>query len=94
MYLLIIMLANLFLERGVRSAHVAANVGGAYGVQQSTVSPYGQPVIYIHPDSLSTAYPMSALGLQGLTGGYASALETLYTPYGTAHNTNRHGKCI
>jgi len=61
----------------------AAGLGGAYA----------QPVIYIHPDSLSTAYPH--LNLQGLAGGlaagypglaaagtqYSAALETIYQPY-------------
>lgn len=71
----------------IRGAHIqaAASLSGAYGVQQA-VTPYGQPVIYIHPDSLSTAYPMSALGLQGLAGGYTSAIETLYTPYSAGSN--------
>jgi len=81
--------ASSFGPRGsaIRGAHIqaAASLSGAYGVQQA-VTPYGQPVIYIHPDSLSTAYPMSALGLQGLTGGYSSALETLYTPYSAANS--------
>lgn len=66
---------------------VAAAMGAAY----PNVSPYAQPVIYIHPDSLSTAYPMSALGLQGLTSGYTSAIETLYTPYSSgSRDTARH----
>jgi len=68
---------------------VSATIAGAYGVQAAAVSPYAQPVIYIHPDSLSTAYPMSALGLQGLTTGYTSALETLYTPYTGGRDTTR-----
>jgi len=72
--------------------NVRAAQYGTPMVQQAGVTPYGQPVIYIHPDSLSTAYPMSALGMQGLTGGYASALETLYMPYnGSNQNTNRFG---
>jgi len=66
-------------------APISATIAGAYGVQ----SPYAQPVIYIHPDSLSTAYPMSALGLQGLTTGYTSALETLYTPYAGTRDASR-----
>lgn len=82
---------RIFIGSAIRGAHIqaAASLSGAYGVQQA-VTPYGQPVIYIHPDSLSTAYPMSALGLQGLTGGYSSALETLYTPYSAANS--RQGK--
>jgi len=62
----------------------ATAAGGAY-VQPAGVSPYAQPVIYIHPDSLSTSYPTAALGLQTAaaypqqlaTSGY----ETLYQPY-------------
>lgn len=62
----------------------ATSAGGAY-IQQAGVSPYAQPVIYIHPDSLSTAYPSTALGLQ-TTATYpqqiaTSGYETLYQPY-------------
>ncbi|XP_057309078.1 heterogeneous nuclear ribonucleoprotein A/B-like [Hydractinia symbiolongicarpus] len=58
-------------------------------------TPYAQPVIYIHPDSLSTTYPLSAVGMTGLTAypgitpSYTSALETLYTPYSS--RDSRHG---
>ena len=67
-----------------------------YGVQP-TISPYGQPVIYIHPDSLPTTYPMSTLGLQGLSGGgggggYVSSLDTLYTPYNGGRDNTRQRK--
>jgi len=62
----------------------ATAAGGAY-VQPAGVSPYAQPVIYIHPDSLSTSYPTTALGLQ-TTAAYpqqlaTSGYETLYQPY-------------
>ncbi|XP_047144972.1 heterogeneous nuclear ribonucleoprotein A/B isoform X1 [Hydra vulgaris] len=62
-------------------------------------SPYAQPVIYIHPDSLSTAYPSAALGgISGMTGAYPhlqggytqSPMESLYTPYGG--RDVRHGQ--
>ncbi|XP_066933440.1 heterogeneous nuclear ribonucleoprotein A/B-like isoform X1 [Clytia hemisphaerica] len=51
---------------------------------------YAQPVIYIHPDSLSTSYPLQALGITaGLSAGYpvastgyTTSLESLYSPYG------------
>ena len=56
---------------------------------------YAQPVIYIHPDSLSTSYPLQALGITaGLSGypvastGYTTALETLYAPYGGTSGGN------
>jgi len=68
-------------------------VGGYGGIQQTGVTPHAQPVIYIHPDSLSTAYPMSALGYQsyqGLTGGY----ETLYQPYGRGQGTRQGGASV
>jgi len=68
----------------------ATAAGGAY-VQPAGVSPYAQPVIYIHPDSLSTSYPTAALGLQTAaaypqqlaTSGY----ETLYQPYAKTQGT-------
>ena len=59
---------------------------------------YAQPVIYIHPESLSTSYPLQALGLPGITGysvsssAYTSALESLYSPYGTNSQSSRNGK--
>lgn len=60
-------------------------------------TPYAQPVIYIHPDSLSTAYPLGIGGVTAYpaiaTGGaaqYASALETLYQPYGAASRDTKH----
>ena len=72
-------------------------VGGYGGVPVGpTSSPYAQPVIYIHPDSLSTGYPISALGVGGISAAYpgvnqtyASSIETLYTPYS---RDARHGK--
>jgi len=64
----------------------ATAASGAYGIQQAGMSPYAQPVIYIHPDSLSTSYPTTALGLQ--TTGYpqiaTTGYETLYQPYAKA----------
>ena len=62
---------------------------------------YAQPVIYIHPDSLSTAYPLGVGGVSALTaypaiatGGtqYTSALETLYQPYGAGRDGKHLGK--
>jgi RNA recognition motif-containing protein len=74
------------------SQGVEGNRRLAYGgIALATPTPYAQPVIYIHPDSLSTSYPLQALGLSGITGypattAYTSALETLYTPYGSRDN--------
>jgi len=55
---------------------------------------YAQPVIYIHPDSISTSYPLQALGVSAAIPGYPStsypSLESLYSPY--ASRDNRHGK--
>lgn len=68
-----------------------------YSMPLAAASPYAQPVIYIHPDSLSTGYPLSAMGLAGMTAypntapAYASGLETIYTPYNNRDNS-RHGK--
>lgn len=74
-------------------------LGGYPGAMQALTGAHlTQPVIYIHPDSLSTAYPLA--GLAGLTsypsiatGGapsYTSALETLYTPYSGGNRDARH----
>jgi len=74
-------------------------LGGYPGAMQALTGAHlTQPVIYIHPDSLSTAYPLA--GLAGLTsypsiatGGapsYTSALETLYTPYSGGNRDVRH----
>lgn len=75
---------------GGRGGPVSGHIAGGYGVKAATAAyaqPYAQPVIYIHPDSLSTAYPMSAL--QGLTAGYTSSLEQFYTPYAGSRDTSR-----
>ena len=65
-----------------------------YGQQQhrpvaaQSMQQYGQPVIYIHPDSLSTIYPQAAIGGGYQTAGPATAgvgqysQQTLYQPYG------------
>jgi len=62
-------------------------VMGGYNIQQAGITSHAQPVIYIHPDSLSTAYPMAALGLQGYQGVATGGYETLYQPYGTGQGT-------
>jgi len=76
--------------RSVAAVHAMAGAA-AYGAQPVAMSPYAQPVIYIHPDSLSTAYPNSALGYQTLAAGYPSAVETLYQPYAAGQSTARQG---
>jgi len=74
----------------VAAIHAMAGAA-AYGAQQVSMPTYAQPVLYIHPDSLSTAYPNSALGYQSLAGGYSSAVETLYQPYAAGQGTSRQG---
>jgi len=49
---------------------ILAGAGGAYGIQQAGMQQYAQPVIYIHPDSLSTQYPTAALGVQSAYQSY------------------------
>lgn len=66
---------------------------GSYGLPSGS-SPYAQPVIYIHPDSLAAAgYPMSSMGLAGY-GGYASPLDPMYPSYNSSSSRDnaRPGK--
>jgi len=75
--------------RTVAAVHAMA---GSYGAQQVAMPGYAQPVIYIHPDSLSTAYPTSTLGYQSLAAGYPSAaIKTLYQPYSGTQGAARQG---
>jgi len=79
------------------SAIQSLPAASAYGQSRApvhTINPYGQQVIYIHPDSLSTMYPQSAIGgyhaaaavpgaaysTQGLSASYSTqALGTTYS---------------
>jgi len=96
-------------QQAEEAAHLAGQSGathsiaavphmvGAYGgIQQAGVIPHGQPIIYIHPDSLSTVYPMSALGYQGYPGltGLSGGYETLYQPYDTGQVTQQAGSSV
>jgi len=76
-------------SQNIPTVHAMAGAG-AYGAPQQIAMPqYAQPVIYIHPDSLSTAYPSSVLGYTGVAGGYQSAIETIYQPYSGNPSTMR-----
>lgn len=79
------------LAAGTSSRPPTGIVSG-YGVPAAAaaMSPYAQPVIYIHPDSLAAGgYPMSALGVGNNSGYVPSSLETLYSPYGGGRDNTR-----
>ena len=86
----------------VPSAGRLGNTALSYGLPLGAGAAYAQPVIYIHPESLSTGYPLQALGLTGITGYPAvasspyttAALESLYSPYGTSNSQARSSKFV
>jgi len=66
--------------------------GGPIIQHTGHVTPYGQPVIYIHPQSVSHYPYMGMAGAGGQGGGYSASLENLYMPYGQAQQgqSNRY----